>query len=387
MLITGGCSTTTVHTGSDYPYENPGASADESDYFVPMSERDAAYRGKDDPEEEKTDDEEVVAAKIPESEKNKPESECSCPVNKENRTVVADRTATERNTNTYVATQSEESYFNQITPQNEDKKEQPVIAGNLNQNEDQQDASWLDNLEEDPVQSDTAVIPVVAGNTNNNNMVNDGFTQTGTASWYGRDFDGRPTASGEIFDSRKLTAAHKSLPLGSIVLVRNLENGKEILVTVNDRGPFVTGRILDVSEYGAELLGYKNQGLTRVGLRLIRKGDMKKERDGLTQSFFDESGGQGGDDSGMISYDKIDENIDRESDIRGYSVQVGVFGEYKNAHNMKNFLKEYGVPVRILKRDGNFVVKVGDFSSRYGAEQLKYQLVSDGYPGFISEPQ
>jgi len=88
--------------------------------------------------------------------------------------------------------------------------------------------------------------------------------QVGIASWYGPQHQGRQTASGEIFDMRKLTAAHPTLPLASKVRVTNLENGKSVEVKINDRGPYVRGRIIDVSEKAARRLGMKEQGLARV---------------------------------------------------------------------------------------------------------------------------
>ena len=80
------------------------------------------------------------------------------------------------------------------------------------------------------------------------------FRQEGIASWYGKEFDGRPTASGEIFDSSKLTAAHPSLPFGTVLVVTNKHNNKKVTVKVNDRGPFVAARIIDISKAAAEQL-------------------------------------------------------------------------------------------------------------------------------------
>ncbi|HXW91222.1 MAG TPA: septal ring lytic transglycosylase RlpA family protein [Terriglobales bacterium] len=93
--------------------------------------------------------------------------------------------------------------------------------------------------------------------------------QVGTASWYGSYFEGRPTASGEPFDMYDLTAAHPSLPLGSWVKVTNLRNGRRIYVRINDRGPVVEGRIIDLSYRAAEILQFKDQGLQRVRLDLV----------------------------------------------------------------------------------------------------------------------
>jgi rare lipoprotein A len=94
--------------------------------------------------------------------------------------------------------------------------------------------------------------------------------QVGTASWYGQQFQGKQTASGEPFDMRDFTAAHPSLPLGSFVKVTNLRNGKAVVVRINDRGPFVDGRIIDVSYNAAHALGFKERGLQRVRLDLYR---------------------------------------------------------------------------------------------------------------------
>jgi rare lipoprotein A len=92
--------------------------------------------------------------------------------------------------------------------------------------------------------------------------------QVGTASWYGEQFQGRETASGEPFDMRDFTAAHPTLPLGTFVRVTNLKNGKSVVVRINDRGPVVDGRIIDVSYNAARALGFKERGVQRVRLDL-----------------------------------------------------------------------------------------------------------------------
>lgn len=94
------------------------------------------------------------------------------------------------------------------------------------------------------------------------------YDQTGLASWYGEKFHGRPTATGEIFDMNRVSAAHKTLPLPTTVEVINLENGRVLTVRVNDRGPFVRGRIIDLSRRAAQLLGFEKQGVARVRVRL-----------------------------------------------------------------------------------------------------------------------
>jgi rare lipoprotein A len=94
-------------------------------------------------------------------------------------------------------------------------------------------------------------------------------TQTGMASWYGPGFHGKKTASGEIFSQNEMTAASRTLPLGTRVMVTNLANGKQAEVTVNDRGPYVDGRIIDLSKAAARKLGLLHPGTARVRIEVI----------------------------------------------------------------------------------------------------------------------
>lgn len=96
-----------------------------------------------------------------------------------------------------------------------------------------------------------------------------GYHEQGMASWYGPGFNGHPTASGERFDMRQLTAAHRTLPFGSIVQVRSLINGRRVVVRINDRGPFARSRILDLSQGAALQLGMIGQGTHRVELKVL----------------------------------------------------------------------------------------------------------------------
>jgi rare lipoprotein A len=96
------------------------------------------------------------------------------------------------------------------------------------------------------------------------------YDETGTASWYGSQFHGRPTANGEVFDRDELSAAHPTLPLPSIVKVTNLANGRSMVLRVNDRGPFVDDRIIDLSQAAARELGYERKGTTPVRVQFIR---------------------------------------------------------------------------------------------------------------------
>ena len=109
-----------------------------------------------------------------------------------------------------------------------------------------------------------------------------GYDRTGTASWYGTDFHGRKTANGEIYDMNALTAAHPTLPLPSYVTVTNRANQRTVLVRVNDRGPYVGGRIIDMSRAAARALGYEHLGTAELQVRYIGRaplnGDNSRER-------------------------------------------------------------------------------------------------------------
>lgn len=107
--------------------------------------------------------------------------------------------------------------------------------------------------------------------------VDPGYNKTGLASWYGDPFHGRKTANGETYDMNQMTAAHKTLPMPTDVRVTNLENGRSIIVTINDRGPFVHGRIIDLSRRAAQLLGVIKKGTARVRVESLQaaQGDVR----------------------------------------------------------------------------------------------------------------
>ncbi len=96
------------------------------------------------------------------------------------------------------------------------------------------------------------------------------YYEVGIASWYGPGFDGNYTANGEIYDMNGISAAHKTLPFGTIVRVVDLETGRSVVVRINDRGPFIEGRIIDLSKGAAERLGIIDKGIAKVGLRIVR---------------------------------------------------------------------------------------------------------------------
>lgn len=101
------------------------------------------------------------------------------------------------------------------------------------------------------------------------------LTETGIISWYGPGFHNKKTANGEIFNKNELTAAHRTLQMPSLVRVTNLENGRSLIVRVNDRGPYKRGRMMDVSERAAELLGFKNQGTAKAKIEVLKQESLK----------------------------------------------------------------------------------------------------------------
>jgi len=125
-------------------------------------------------------------------------------------------------------------------------------------------AQGPNNSEAKPAPNNSAQIKPAAPNATKHQPY-----QVGTASWYGSYFDGKPTASGEPYDMYDLTCAHLTLPLGSYVRVTNLRNGRAVVVRVNDRGPIVPGRIIDLSYGAAEALQFRARGLQRVRIDLV----------------------------------------------------------------------------------------------------------------------
>jgi len=110
------------------------------------------------------------------------------------------------------------------------------------------------------------------------------FDKTGIASWYGADFDGKYTANGEIYDMNQLTAAHTTLPLPSIVQVTDLQNGRSLQLRINDRGPFVDGRVIDVSRRAAQLLGFETKGTAPVRVKVLKQESIAAAEEAMHNS-------------------------------------------------------------------------------------------------------
>src|SRR5574340_1596724 len=182
-----------------------------------------------------------------------------------------------------------------------------------------------------------------------------GWTEKGVASWYGSDFNGKPTASGETYNMYAFTAAHKDLPLGSIIKVTNLENGRHTKVVINDRGPFVAGRIIDLSYSAARAIGITASGTAIVRIELL----------GREQRYVREVSIQ---DSGAGEY----------------TVQLGAFVERDNAERLKTVLgwKHQGAYIMKAEVSGKtfYRVRIGKSRTKDEALGLARSLAEEGYP-------
>ncbi|MBL7857284.1 MAG: septal ring lytic transglycosylase RlpA family protein [Cyclobacteriaceae bacterium] len=202
--------------------------------------------------------------------------------------------------------------------------------------------------------------------------------QTGKASFYADKFDGTPTASGEKYRHNKLTAAHKTLPFGTKVRVTNQANNQSVEVIINDRGPYVEGRIIDVSKAAAEKLGFVNQGLADVTLEVIDAGDGKKS-----------------DPARTIDHVSVDEKEFYDFKVshlkpHGFGVQIGIYQELVNlirlADNLKNsYKKQVTVQVKIVNGVKYYGLILGQFSSRPKAEEFREELKKKFPDAFIVE--
>jgi rare lipoprotein A len=178
-----------------------------------------------------------------------------------------------------------------------------------------------------------------------------GWTEEGIASWYGgRDgFEGKPTASGEIYDSSLLTAAHRELPLGTVVDVTNLGSGETVRVRINDRGPFVFGRVIDLSRAAAQKIGLIGPGTGPVRITVVTPG--------VPQEILSPTG--------------------------RWAVQVGSFADRLRAERHAERLRGTGRSVFLEPYRGLSRVKVGPFDGRREAERELDLLEEDGFEGIV----
>ena len=190
-----------------------------------------------------------------------------------------------------------------------------------------------------------------------------GFTQQGIASWYGDKFHGRLTSNGEVYDMYAMTAAHKTLPMGVFVRVENLANGRTEVVRINDRGPFVAGRIIDLSYTAARKLGVVGRGTAPVSIEAL--GYKKTDTHGET-------------------YFSLPEDI-----MHGpFGVQLGAFTRQDNAQRLCNRLSQRYAHAAVRRAMVNgtqfYRVRAGRFSTLEAAERGRAQMLEQGFgAGFV----
>ncbi len=188
------------------------------------------------------------------------------------------------------------------------------------------------------------------------------------ASWYGKEFDGRPTASGETFDMNAMTAAHRTLPLGTTVRVTNLENGQETVLKINDRGPFVKGRVLDCSYGAAKALGYAGAGVARVRIEVLQEG----------QERIRYAAGAGEVVAGV-------KDLSRPVLDGTFTVQVGAFAVEQNALKLRQKLEQQFGDAYVIRFREFYRVRVGHVPSEEAADALQARLKDAGYgEGFVT---
>ena len=193
------------------------------------------------------------------------------------------------------------------------------------------------------------------------------YDEVGFASWYGPDFHGKKTANGELYNMNALTAAHKTLPLPTFVKVTNLENGRSIVLRVNDRGPFVAGRILDVSRRGAQLLGFDKQGVTKVRVQALDENGKVAQKPRTDTRLADSGSGK------------------TTSAIKGdaHYVQVGAYGKRENAELQAGKLRSRGHDARVDRAENGgrslWRVRIGPFALKQSAEEKLDRVVADGF--------
>lgn len=192
-----------------------------------------------------------------------------------------------------------------------------------------------------------------------------GYRETGIGSWYGKKFSGRPTSSQEPYDPYAMTAAHKSLPIPSYVRVTNLDNNKQIVVRVNDRGPFHSGRIIDLSYAAAHKIGYANKGTARVLVEAIPVGS--------NPAVSNKSPAPA-----VTPYAPAKDS---------YYIQVGAYRDLSTAKNLQQqLIAVTNAPVGIHSTpepgsSGVHRVRIGPFDTEQAAQQVQNQL-----DGTVSDP-
>ncbi len=188
-----------------------------------------------------------------------------------------------------------------------------------------------------------------------------GYEEYGIASWYGKDFHGKPTSNGETYDMHDITAAHKLLPMHTMLLVTNLDNGRETVVRVNDRGPFVQGRIIDLSYAAAKKLAILESGIAHVKITAL--GELRKDAKRSGKRFK------------------------KYADLKSgeYYVQIGAFTQKYNGIKLQEKFRNAGHRAVIRKAEVNgktfYRVQVYVGKTLNSARRSEQALISKGYKG------
>lgn len=192
------------------------------------------------------------------------------------------------------------------------------------------------------------------------------YNQVGIASWYGKKFHGRKTANGETYNMYSMTAAHTTLPMPSLVLVTNLDNGKSVKVRVNDRGPFVKGRLIDLSYAAAKALGYVKRGTARVRVQTLNAAKHAVTSHPVVKTYAPQPTVSQPQQEPKMAY-----------------VQVGAFAEKSNARgvvdSLQGHLRANHPPLNIVNIGHVFRVRVGPFDLDEDAERALSLIQGKGY--------
>jgi rare lipoprotein A (peptidoglycan hydrolase) len=264
--------------------------------------------------------------------------------------------------------------FTSCTPENANLKKNDYRTAKSGQSSDDSDYDQESNDFSDDGEDREVSAKKSRGNEDEENdgdssYTKDKFYQTGVASWYGREFNGKKTASGERFDMNELTAAHKTLPFGTIVSVKDFDSGKTVNVRINDRGPYRGKRIIDISYGAAKKLGMLKKGEAKVGLRIVKKGNggIDEEQDG------DELEAVSGDSTG-----------DDSSGSGSYAVQAGAFYSKRNADNLKEKIEHMTGNNVVVVHDGDmFKVRIEGLNTKKEVIRVKRVLSDEDIPSYL----
>lgn len=216
------------------------------------------------------------------------------------------------------------------------------------------------------------------------------YDEVGEASWYGPGFHGRKTANGERFDKYDLTAAHRTLPMPSMVKVTNLENGKSLNLRVNDRGPFAKDRIIDVSKKAARVLGFELQGKAHVRVQFLPEETAELFGGRVPEKLKPRQYASYGTENARtiqkpITHEEIatEPVIPKTIEQYGtYKIQVGTFRVPENARRVSNDVSRFGVAqMKEIEQEGErlYQVRVGVFKSLSDAERALNLIQQSGY--------